>query len=54
MDVGGKVLERRVVPVADGSARMELPSRHAGPGVLLVSVRAPGRSPLTAKILIKE
>lgn len=50
MDVGGKVLERRVVPAVDGSARMELPSRLAGPGVLLVSARAPGRSPLTAKI----
>ena len=54
MDVAGKVLERRVVPVSSGSARMELPSRLAGPGVLLVSARAPGRSPLTVKILIEE
>lgn len=49
-DISGKMLVRRMVSVADGSARMELPSQLAGAGVLLVSTTVPGRSSLTAKI----
>lgn len=49
-DVAGKVLERRRVPAPNGSAELELPSRLAVQGILLVTARGEGRDPLTAKI----
>ena len=49
-DVAGKVLERRRVLASNGSAELELQSRLAAPGVLLVTARGEGRDPLTARI----
>lgn len=49
-DVSGAVLERRTFSPADGAAvEMDL-SAHAGSGVLLASVRAPGQPVLSTRV----